>query len=268
MKARVAGTPLVVLGLRILDAVGLCPAIAAPIVRNVRRRTARGGGRISAQEVNMNGYHRRVLGSFPVILLIGLSACRLDAVAQRPLEPTLPLPDMTPEINQLPEQPVWNSVRAWHYNLRMVRPLWDVWTAFEEPPLSMRMKVMVGAVTDSRNRCPYCLSSAVCWLEGEGLSEDQIVQLQTDIGGSEFSDKEKALLVLAERITINPPSASALVAPALAAGWSEAEVAQAIFVAAYFNMLNRIAEAFALPPDADHPFDPTSEFPFHSCGAT
>jgi alkylhydroperoxidase family enzyme len=171
------------------------------------------------------------------------------------------------EANQLPEQPLWNSVRAWHYNPQMVRPLWDVWAAFEEPPLSMRMKVMVAAVTDSRNRCPYCLSSAVCYLESEGLSERQIVQLQTDIAGSEFSTKDKALLVLAEQMTVDPPSASAHVSAALAAGWSEAEVAQAIFVAAYFNMLNRIAEAFALPPDADHPFDPAPEFPFHSCGA-
>ncbi|NIM48072.1 MAG: hypothetical protein GTO22_02230, partial [Gemmatimonadales bacterium] len=163
------------------------------------------------------------------VLLIS-AACRPQSVTQRPQQPTLPLPQVTPETNQLPEQPLWNSVRAWHYNPQMVRPLWDVWAAFEEPPLSMRMKLMVAAVTDSRNRCPYCLSSGVCYLENEGLSEDQILQLQTDIAASDFSGREKALLLLAERMTVDPSSAHAGVGPALAAGWSEAEVAQAIFV--------------------------------------
>ena len=200
------------------------------------------------------------------VLLIG-AACPSQSLAQRPRQPTLPLPEVTPQTNQLPEQPLWNSVRAWHYNPQMVRPLWDVWAAFEEPPLSMRMKLMVAAVTDSRNRCPYCLSSAVCYLENEGLSAIQILQLQSDIASSDFTDKEKTLLLLAERMTVDPSLAHAHVGPALAAGWSEAEVAQAIFVSAYFNMLNRIAEAFALPQDVDHPFDPAPEFPFLRCGA-
>ena len=215
----------------------------------------------------MRGEHTNGVVPLLAVLLIG-AACPLQSLAQRPQQPTLPLPEVTPETNQLPEQPLWNSVRAWHYNPQMVRPLWDVWAAFEEPPLSMRMKLMVATVTDSRNRCPYCLSSAVCYLENEGLSGDHILQLQADIAASDFSAKEKTLLLLAERMTVDPSSAHVQVGPALAAGWSEAEVAQAIFVAGYFNMVNRIAEAFALPPDVDHPFDPAPEFPFLHCGAT
>lgn len=202
-----------------------------------------------------------------LVVLVTGPACQPQSLGPRPLEPTLPLPEVTVESNQLPEQPLWNSTRAWHYNPRMVRPLWDVWAAFEEPPLTMRMKVMVAAITDSRNRCPYCLSSAVCFLENDGLSQAQIRQLQTDIAGGDFSEKEKALLLLAEQITVDPSSAHAGVGRALAADWTQAEVAQAIFVAAYFNMLNRISEAFALPPDTDHPFDPSPSFPLLHCGA-
>lgn len=203
-----------------------------------------------------------------IVLFTSLGALATRTASQRPLQPTLPLPEVTPETNQLPEQPLWNSVRAWHYNPKMVRPLWDVWAAFEKPPLSMRMKVMVAAVTDSRNHCPYCLSSAVCYLEKDGLPEKEILALQTDIAGSDFSDKEKALLLLAERMTVDPSSAYMQVGPALSAGWTEAEVSQAIFVAAYFNMLNRISEAFAFPPDVDHPFDPSPEFPILKCGTS
>jgi hypothetical protein len=54
---------------------------------------------------------------------------------------------------------------------------------------------------------------------------------------------------------------------AVAAGWSNEEVAQAIFVVAAFNMLTRIADAFALPPDASHPFEPGAKLPMLRCGA-
>lgn len=189
---------------------------------------------------------------------------------ERPREPTLPLPDVTSETSHLPDLPQywhWSSIRAWHYNPNIVQPLWDVWVALEEPPLTLRMKVMLAAVTDSRNRCPYCLSSAVCLLAAEGLSEDQILALQRDIAESTFSEKEKTLLTLAEEITVNPWAAHSRVGPALETGWSEDEVAQAIFVSAYFNMLNRIAESFAFPPDDDHPFRTSPRFPMTRCQA-
>ncbi len=95
---------------------------------------------------NMRAKQTNVVAPLLAVLLLG-APCRPQSLAQRPQQPTLPLPEVTPETNLLPEQPLWNSVRAWHYNPQMVRPLWDVWAAFEEPPLSMRMKVMVATVT-------------------------------------------------------------------------------------------------------------------------
>jgi len=208
-----------------------------------------------------------VAGVVAVAALIGASSCQSGRVFERPTEPVLPLPDVTPATNQLPEQPLWNSTRAWHYNPKMVRPLWDVWEALAEPPLDLRTKTMLAVVTDSRNRCPYCLSAAVCFLEQEGVSEDVIVGLQTGIAAADVSEKEKALLRLAEEVTVNPSAGHTRVAAALQAGWTEGEVAQAVFVTGYFNMLNRIAEAFVLPPDQDHPFGPAPEFPMSRCAA-
>ncbi len=207
------------------------------------------------------------LSTFGMVLF--LLSCETHITEKRPLEPTLPLPDITIEMNRLEqwtgEKSLWNSVRAWHYNPEMVQPLWDVWEALAKPPLSLRMKLMVAAVTDSRNHCPYCLSSAVCMLIKEGLSEDQILGLQTDISKSDFTEKEKTLLLLAERITLDPSRAHLGVEPSLEAGWTKSEVAQAIFVASYFNMLNRIAEAFAFPPDEDHQFNSVPHFPVLRC---
>jgi len=47
----------------------------------------------------------------------------------------------------------------------------------------------------------------------------------------------------------------------VAAGWSEEQVAQAVFFTAYFNMLTRIAAPLALPPDSGHRFDENTPIP-------
>ena len=48
-----------------------------------------------------------------------------------------------------------NSVRAWHYNPAMVKPLVDLGAAIQEGPLSMPLQFMLLAVVASRNDCRY-----------------------------------------------------------------------------------------------------------------
>ena len=64
---------------------------------------------------------------------------------------------------------------------------------------------------------------------------------------------------------MDPPGSDLATRKAVEAGWSEAEVAHAIFVVSYFNMVTRIAEAFALPPDEGHPYDPATVLPLLRC---
>lgn len=94
-----------------------------------------------------------------------------------------------------------------------------------------------------------------------GLSEDEIFALQLDIQSSPFSEKDRTLLKLAESLTLDPMIAAPATRSALSAGWSEAEVAQAVFIVSYFNMVTRIAQAFALPPDDGHQFNPDASLP-------
>jgi hypothetical protein len=42
-------------------------------------------------------------------------------------------------------------------------------------------------------------------------------------------------------------------------------VALAVFLVSYFNMRTRIANAFALPPDERHPYDPSAILPLLRC---
>jgi len=86
------------------------------------------------------------------------------------------------------------------------------------------------------------------------MSDNNLAALQTDLTRYQASNKEKALLKLAEAITINPKDSSVFVRLAVRAGWSDEQVAETIFVASYYNMLSRIAVSFALPPDKTHSY--------------
>lgn len=174
-------------------------------------------------------------------------------------EPSLTLPRMEGRFGDV------NSIRAWNYLPSMVEPLQRVGASLEDSKLPWRTRVMLATVASSLNGCLYCLCSTVNILKGEGLSEGEIVSLQNDIRDAKFSEKEKALLRVAQDVTNNLPQSPQSVRNAVKAGWTEEEVAQAIFVVSYFNMLNRIAVAFALPPDASHQFDPSAALPMTKC---
>lgn len=97
------------------------------------------------------------------------------------------------------------------------------------------------------------------------MTPESIAALQGDLAEALFGDKEMALLRLAEQMTVDPGRSSAATRTAAEAGWSHEEIADAIFVVAYFNLKTRIVEAFALPPDSCHPFDPAVELPMLRC---
>jgi alkylhydroperoxidase family enzyme len=102
-------------------------------------------------------------------------------------------------------------------------------------------------------------------LREAGLSDEAIAALQGDFTEHDFTPKERALLQLAEQLTCDPASSGACTRSALVSGWTANEVAHAIFTISYFNMVSRIADAFALPPDANHPYDPETVLPMIRC---
>jgi alkylhydroperoxidase family enzyme len=103
-------------------------------------------------------------------------------------------------------------------------------------------------------------------LHEEGVSQEDILAVQGNLTDLGLSKQTQALLILAEGVTLEPATAAEWVNPALEAGCSEEEIAHAIFIVSYFNMVTRIAEAFALPPDQSHPFDPSAPLPLAECG--
>jgi alkylhydroperoxidase family enzyme len=92
-----------------------------------------------------------------------------------------------------------------------------------------------------------------------------LVALQTDVDTVRAAPREKALLKLAAVMTRAPDRSAAEVRQALRAGCAPEEVQETVFLVAMYNMANRVADAYAYPPDALHPYDPNASLPFLSC---
>ena len=98
-------------------------------------------------------------------------------------------------------------------------------------------------------------------LHEAGVDDEVIAAIQVDLLSVDVSRKEKALLRLAEDLTLNPAIAAGAVQEAVDAGWSNKQIAHAIFLVSYFNMATRIVDAFNHPPNEDHHFDPNETLP-------
>lgn len=97
------------------------------------------------------------------------------------------------------------------------------------------------------------------------VKEEVIVALQVDLEHADVPEKDRALLRLAERLTVAPGEAADAVKAALAAGWTEREVADAILFTGAYNMYVRIAVGFGLPADHEHPVPPDATIPMKRC---
>jgi AhpD family alkylhydroperoxidase len=183
--------------------------------------------------------------------------------------PTLPLPEVTPENNMIPDwrsgYPVANSVAAWHYNRDLVMPMVQLSQAVQNETLDYELQMKLAAVVSARNGCRYCLCSSAKTLNADGSEDSLMIALQGNLVYSGFTPKERAALLFAEKLTTQPSAAANLVASMLDAGWTNDEVAQIIFFVSHMNMMNRIAQAFHLPPDASHPYDVELKGPMVRC---
>ena len=125
---------------------------------------------------------------------------------------------------------------------------------FGESLLCRRHKEMIATYISRQNACPYCADSHGALLEGQGGSPEMICALlHGDLNAQLFTNAELALLKFADRINANAPAVTrADVETTTQAGWTEAQVAEAIHISALFAAFNRIANGFGLPsPDPD-----------------
>lgn len=120
---------------------------------------------------------------------------------------------------------------------------------FAESLLSRRHKEMIATYLSRQNACPYCADSHGALLGLQGGSPAMVCALLNgDLNAELFTDAEVALLKFAGKLnTASSSITRADVEAAMGAGWTEAQVAEAVHIGALFAAFNRIANGFGLP---------------------
>ena len=115
--------------------------------------------------------------------------------------------------------------------------------------LSRRHKEMIATYISRQNACPYCADSHDALLAMQGGSPEMICALQNgDLNPQLFTSAELALLEFARKVNANSSAVTrADVESAVQAGWTEAQVAEAVHIVGLFAAFNRIANGFGLP---------------------
>jgi uncharacterized peroxidase-related enzyme len=120
---------------------------------------------------------------------------------------------------------------------------------FSEGNLSRRHKEMLASYVSYLNRCPYWLDSHAYFLRVQGATDQSvaaIVEGKLDEAG--LTPAERALIEYAELITRAAyKSTPEDVQKLRDAGWSEDQIAEAVYVTAMFAFFNRVADAFGIP---------------------
>lgn len=120
---------------------------------------------------------------------------------------------------------------------------------FRESLLTRRHKEMLATYLSRQNSCPYCADSHGAQLAAQGGSPEIICALQNlDLNPELFAPAEIALLRFAAQVNAASSTLTrADVEAAMCAGWTEAQVAETVHIAALFAAFNRIANGFGLP---------------------
>jgi uncharacterized peroxidase-related enzyme len=120
---------------------------------------------------------------------------------------------------------------------------------FGESHLSRRHKEMIATYISRKNACPYCADSHAALLEAQGGPSEMICALQGgDLKTETLTNAERALLTFAGKVNATSSAVTRNdVEGAVGAGWTEAQVAETVHIAALFAAFNRIANGFGLP---------------------
>lgn len=120
---------------------------------------------------------------------------------------------------------------------------------FAEGFLSRRQKEMIATLISSRNECPYCADSHGSFLRNMEASNDLLCALQSSaLNSASLSPAEQTLLRFVLQVNDDSQSITrADIEATMRAGWTEAQVAEAVHIAAIFATFNRVANAFGLP---------------------
>lgn len=120
---------------------------------------------------------------------------------------------------------------------------------FVDGYLLRRHKEMIATLISSQNNCRYCADSHGSFLRSLGGSAEVLCALEAGaLDSGCLTPAERALLRFATKINADSRSITRNdIETTMQAGWTEAQVAEAVHIAALFATFNRVVNAFGLP---------------------
>ena len=151
-------------------------------------------------------------------------------------------------------------------DLFKIRPAFrEGFSAFSEATMrgesvfSIGERELIAAYSSALNSCDYCYGGHAAIARQHGVAEGVFDALIDDIDMAPVDPKLKPILRYVKKLTLDPykivqADADSVFAAgwdeaALAAGWDEAALADAIWICARFNMMNRLTLGHGLDAD-------------------
>lgn len=117
-------------------------------------------------------------------------------------------------------------------------------------PLTLGEREMIAAYVSGLNACRYCFGTHVQAARAHGVDPDILEAALADPASVPFGPGWAEVLTLVRKQTEAPSRiVQGDIDAALEAGWSEDAVTRSCLIGAYYNMLNRIVDAFGIVAD-------------------
>lgn len=118
--------------------------------------------------------------------------------------------------------------------------------------LTEKTKEMIATLVSGQNRCPYCMHSHAYFLHTHGAEDDAVAAIgRGEIETAPITESEKVLLRFAKKLTHEAYKNTADEVQKLRdAGWTEPQIAEAVYITAMFAFFNRVANGFGLEDPA------------------
>jgi uncharacterized peroxidase-related enzyme len=116
-----------------------------------------------------------------------------------------------------------------------------------ELPLTRRQHEMIATVVSATNRTYYCTLSHTEFLRRVTLDDEFAAAIRDDFRSVPLDDADRAMLEYAQQITVDATLVSDDHHAALrAAGFDDQGILQITLISAWFNYINRVADALGV----------------------
>jgi uncharacterized peroxidase-related enzyme len=119
---------------------------------------------------------------------------------------------------------------------------------FYEGHLDRKTKEAIASYVSYLNRCPYWLDSHAYFLRVQGAGDKMVAAIvEGNLDNAGLSANERTLLDYVKKVTeaalrTTPQDVQQL----RNAGWTEPQIAEAVYITAMFAFFNRVADAFGI----------------------